>query len=303
MATPVRRLSPGPTHVTDDCGNSITVTQTITVDDITPPTAVCQDITVQLDATGNVTIAAGDIDNGSSDNCGIASMSLDVTSFDCTDIGPNPVILTVEDDCGNQSTCAATVTVEDDLPPIITCPADRNEDVDISDNFTIPDYTGLVTVIDNCSASPTLTQSPIVGTVVNGVGTVHTITITADDGNSNTSQCTFDITLVDPFVLSITCPADRDENVDGSCEFALPDYTGLASTTGAVSVSQSPVPGTVVSGHGTVQTITLTAFDGGGNSEQCTFTVTLIDGIAPTFTYPRQILQFTLMPVAPMMLV
>ena len=65
-------------------------------DDITPPTAVCQDITVQLDATGNVTIAAADIDNGSSDNCGIASMSLDVTSFDCTDIGPNPVILTIE---------------------------------------------------------------------------------------------------------------------------------------------------------------------------------------------------------------
>ena len=75
--------------VTDDCGNSINVTQTITIDDVTDPVALCQDITVQLDGTGNVTIAAADIDAGSSDNCGIVSMTLDITSFDCSNIGPN----------------------------------------------------------------------------------------------------------------------------------------------------------------------------------------------------------------------
>ncbi|MEN8158046.1 MAG: HYR domain-containing protein, partial [Bacteroidota bacterium] len=267
--------------VTDDCGNTINVTQTITIDDVTPPTAACQDITVQLDVTGNVTITAADIDNGSSDNCGIASMSLDVTSFTCADIGSNSVTLTVQDQCGLQSTCVATVTVEDNAAPVITCPVNRNEDVDVSDNFTIPDYTGLVVVSDNCNATPALTQDPVAGTVVNGVGTVHTITITADDGNGNTNQCTFDITLVDPFVLSITCPADTSEHVDSNCEFTLPDYTGRATTTGAVGVSQAPVPGTVISGAGTVQTITLTAVDGGGNTEQCAFDVTLLDTISP----------------------
>jgi hypothetical protein len=161
--------------------------------------------------------------------------------------------------------------------------------VDVSDNFTIPDYTGEAIVSDNCTASPTLTQSPIVGTVINGVGTVQTITITADDGNGNNSQCTFDITLIDSLTLSIICPGDIDEYVDSNCEFTLPDYTGLATVTGAVSVTQSPATGTVISGHGTLQTITLTALDGGGGSEQCTFDVTLLDTIAPNFTVPADI--------------
>jgi hypothetical protein len=259
------------------------------VEDNIAPTAVCQDITVSLDATGNVTITAADVDGGSSDNCAIDTMWLDIYDFDCTDLGDNTVTLTVEDHCGLQSTCIATVTVEDDLGPVVTCPADRGEYVDISDNFTIPDYTGEVIVSDNCSASPTLTQSPVLGTVISGVGTVQTITITADDGNGNNSQCTFDITLIDSLTLTITCPGDTNEYVDASCEFTLPDYTGLATTTGAVSVTQSPAIGTVISGHGTVQTITLTAQDGGGNSEQCTFDVTLLDTIAPTFTAPADI--------------
>jgi hypothetical protein len=277
-------------RITDACSNSIDVVQLITVDDNIPPLAVCQDITVQLDGTGNATIVAADVDGGSSDNCTAAlTMSLDITTFDCSDIGPNAVTLTVEDDCGNQANCVATVTIEDNVAPIITCPPNRTEDVDVSDSFTIPDYTGLVTVSDNCNPTPTLTQTPVVGTVISGVGTVQTIIMEADDGNGNTSQCTFDITLVDPLVLSITCPADRNENVDNNCEFALPDYTGLATTVGAVSVTQSPVPGTVISGHGTNQTITLTAVDGGGGSVQCTFDVTLLDIIAPTFTAPADI--------------
>ncbi len=47
----------------------------MTDDDLVPPVAVCQDITVQLDATGNVTITGADVDNGSSDDpAGLASL-------------------------------------------------------------------------------------------------------------------------------------------------------------------------------------------------------------------------------------
>jgi hypothetical protein len=48
----------------------------VTVEDTIPPVAICQDITVQLDATGNASITGADIDNGSNDNCGIASLSV-----------------------------------------------------------------------------------------------------------------------------------------------------------------------------------------------------------------------------------
>ncbi|HDS08407.1 MAG TPA: HYR domain-containing protein, partial [Bacteroides sp.] len=270
--------------VRDDCGNSINVTQTITVNDITPPTAICRNITIQLDAGGNATITAADIDNGSSDNCAIDTIWLDTYNFDCADLGPNTVNLTVRDACGLESICSATVTVQDDLGPVLTCPADFNEFVDINDDFIIPDYTGLVVVSDNCNPSPTLTQNPVDGTVINGVGMIQTITITTDDGNGNNSQCTFDITLIDSLTLSILCPPDRVEFVDENCEFMIPDYTPLATTTGAVSVSQDPVAGTVISGHGTVQAITLTATDGGGNTEQCSFSVTLQDNTSPVIS-------------------
>jgi hypothetical protein len=94
--------------VTDDCGNSINVSQTITIDDDTDPVAICKDITVPLDGTGNVSIVAADIDFNSSDNCGIVSRSIDISDFDCDDLGPNLVELTVTDACGNSSTCTST---------------------------------------------------------------------------------------------------------------------------------------------------------------------------------------------------
>lgn len=73
-------------------------------------TALTQDISVQLDQSGEAVITASDIDNGSSANCGV-SLSIDVWQFDCDDIGPNTVTLTADDGQGNVETATATVTV------------------------------------------------------------------------------------------------------------------------------------------------------------------------------------------------
>ena len=40
---------------------------------------------VELDASGAASITADEVDNGSSDACGIASLSLSQTAFDCDD--------------------------------------------------------------------------------------------------------------------------------------------------------------------------------------------------------------------------
>jgi alpha-tubulin suppressor-like RCC1 family protein len=79
--------------------------------DITPPTALCQNITVTLNDNGTATISADDIDNGSYDNAAITSMTIDKSSFDCSDVGENVVTLTVTDNSENTATCEATVTV------------------------------------------------------------------------------------------------------------------------------------------------------------------------------------------------
>jgi len=108
--------------VTDSDGNTSTCNFIVTVIDNELPVAVCQDITVELDpVTGVANITAADVDNGSSDNCGIASMTLDVSSFDCSMTGANTVVMTVTDDSGNISTCTSTVTVEDNTAPEIFC--------------------------------------------------------------------------------------------------------------------------------------------------------------------------------------
>src|SRR5204862_7706168 len=116
--------------VTDVNGNSATCTATVTVIDSVPPVAVARDLTVQLDATGHATITAAQINNGSSDACGIASLSLDKTNFDCSNIGANTVTLTVTDNNGNSQTCTAAVTVVDDQKPTIVCPAPITQNAD-----------------------------------------------------------------------------------------------------------------------------------------------------------------------------
>jgi hypothetical protein len=100
---------------TDDSGNSASCTYTVTVQDVTPPVAICQDITLQLDGPENSCITADQIDAGSYDNCGITATSLDRSCFNGKDVGEQTVTLTVSDISGNVSgnvsTCTAVVTV------------------------------------------------------------------------------------------------------------------------------------------------------------------------------------------------
>ncbi|WP_422079920.1 FG-GAP-like repeat-containing protein [Ulvibacterium sp.] len=91
-------------------GNTSTQTQTVIVEDLVPPMAIAQDVTVELDENGQAAIAAEDVDNGSTDNCGIADLALDMSIFDCPELGDTVVELTVTDVSGNSSSATATVT-------------------------------------------------------------------------------------------------------------------------------------------------------------------------------------------------
>ncbi|MBK9513826.1 MAG: hypothetical protein IPO05_09425 [Flavobacteriales bacterium] len=107
--------------VTDINGNVSTCNATVTVVDNIAPAAFCQNVTVTLNASGNASVTAAQVNNGSNDGCGIASISLDQTSFDCSQVGANTVTLTVTDTNGNVSTCTATVTVVDNIAPTALC--------------------------------------------------------------------------------------------------------------------------------------------------------------------------------------
>ena len=107
-------------NVTDNTGNAaLEVLQTVTVEDKTAPIVVTKNITVQLDASANITITPADVNNGSTDNCGIALLELDKTTFNCSNVGVNTVTLKVTDRSGNVATATAIVTVENSRPNLI----------------------------------------------------------------------------------------------------------------------------------------------------------------------------------------
>ncbi|WP_141728133.1 HYR domain-containing protein, partial [Salegentibacter salarius] len=98
--------------VTDDSGNTATDTQLVNITDSENPVVSTQNISISLN-NGIATIQPSDINNGSYDNCGIDQLSLNKTSFTCSDVGANTVDLSVTDIHGNTSSANATVTVED----------------------------------------------------------------------------------------------------------------------------------------------------------------------------------------------
>ena len=93
-------LAPGmyDVDVTDANGCTGSASVVIAGADTTDPIADCQNsITVLLDENGMASITAADINDDSSDDCGIASMTATPLAFNCSDVGANTVTLTVTD--------------------------------------------------------------------------------------------------------------------------------------------------------------------------------------------------------------
>ncbi len=87
-------------------------------------------------------ITPGQIDDGSSDNCGSVTLSLSQDMFDCDDLGDNTVTLTVEDGCGNTDDCTATVTVG----PVITLTPQTPSICTIDNPFDLTSLQGDITM-------------------------------------------------------------------------------------------------------------------------------------------------------------
>ncbi|NLX27415.1 MAG: T9SS type A sorting domain-containing protein [Bacteroidales bacterium] len=132
---------------TDEVGCVTSGTFNLMVLDTIAPVAKCRDITVELDAFGQVLVVPGfvndggdrenvpewakyykDLEGGSYDNCGINEMYLTKSIFTRDDVGPNQVVLTVIDPSGNIAECEATVTVVDPFEEEAGVPGDGGEE-------------------------------------------------------------------------------------------------------------------------------------------------------------------------------
>jgi hypothetical protein len=222
------------------------------------------------------------------------------------------VIWTVTDGAGLTSTCSQLVTVLDNQNPSITCPSDPQNRSIISPVTT---YTAVgsefdATASDNCGGTVVRTNSLNSGSTLAGytfpVGTTS-VTWYATDASGNTSSCTFEVIVSqDNQAPTISCPGNILDNTDEDVCTAL--VSGIATPTysdpddNIVSVTWtmtgattdvSPQTGiNILTSHtfnlGTT-TVTYRVTDAGGLSEECSFTVTVIDNQNPTIECPSSV--------------
>lgn len=185
----------------------------ITVRDAVAPVVITRPATVQLNAAGAATVTAAQVNNGSSDNCSIATLTVTPTSFTCANVGPNTVTLTATDASGNTTSLTAVVTVQDQVgPTVVTRPLTVLLNAAGTATITAAQINNGST--DNCGIS-TVTVSPSTFTCAN-LGP-NTVTLTVRDVNGNISTGTAIVTVTVDFSTT------GDNDLDGSPDNCDPD--------------------------------------------------------------------------------
>ena len=265
--------------VRDTQGNASTGTATVTVRDATAPTAIAQNLTVQLGSSGTVSVAASQVNNGSSDNCSVASIGVSPSNFTCANLGPNLVTLTVTDASGNVSTASANVTVVDNSLPTITAPANMAVGTDATTCTATGVALGTPVTADNCTVASVTNDAP--AAFPKGITTV---TWTAADAAGNVATATQTVTVTDNILPTITAPAAVSVSTDpGQCS-ATSVLLGTATAADNCSaVVTNDAPATFAKG---ATTVTWTATDASGNIATATQVVTVTDTEKPTISAP-----------------
>ncbi|MEL6988420.1 MAG: HYR domain-containing protein, partial [Bacteroidota bacterium] len=336
LGSATKKFTVGTTYVRyvaiDAAGLADTCTFDVTVIDNEAPQALCQDITVYLDENGQVTIDSDAVDNGSSDNCEIASFSTDITNFDCSNVfAPVTVTMTVADAAGNSFDCWADVTVIDSIKPTIECPADTTlftTDGPISPSRAVGDCSFLIegttfdaVYNDNCPVTVYLDindgngfqeESTLDGFLLENADTTYTFTWRVVDESGNSAECTFNITLEDDENPEFTyCPDDINEfTVDTDCNqnakwhppvmSDITDNCGVLSMTGPFSddpdlvfILNDPDTTFALFKEGETQ-VWYIAEDVNGNFDTCSFTVTVTDNDPPVIVSCAPDVDYTL---------
>jgi hypothetical protein len=296
--------------VTDIHGNvTDTAKQTIIVIDNERPIVITQNITIHLDANGAASITAQQIDNHSTDNCGIASVTLNKTTFNCSNTGANTVILTVTDIHGHIATKTAIVTVQDMISPVLVgVPA--NSTVECN---AIP-VVATVTATDNCTASAdiTITQTNVSTYSADPSNVLHynyviSRTWRATDASGNYSESVQTITVRDLTAPVITCPASvtlncQDNNTSATTGVAI--ATDICTGSTNITITQTDAstysadPSNVLH-YNYVISRTWRATDVAGNYSECLQTITVHDITKPVLTVPANVSVVCSAPITP----
>lgn len=237
------------------------------------PKAICKNISVSLDGSGNASITPSSVDNGSTWDCGFGSWSVSPNTFNCNNTGENVVTLSVTDSKGSNSTCQSTVTISDDTDPVITTPA-ANKTVECDGSGNVAAFANWLNTHAGAAASDACggTWSNNSTGLSNGCGATgsETVTFTFTDPSGNKASTAATFTIQDHTAPEVACPANI--HLPECVETATWTVTA-ADACGSVSVVSNPPSGSVFQ-KGTTTSVNVTATDECGNESNCSFSVT-----------------------------
>ena len=285
---------------TDPSGNSASCSMTITVEDSQAPNLSCPNDTT-IDITMGPGVVVNNIDATFSDNCDTnPGLTYRITgpssgsgngqvSGQTFNIGTNTVTYTVSDANGNVDSCSFDVIIRLVPNNIIDCPADVliNSDQGRCDAVVNNISASiLINPADLASLTYSINNGPLMLFDASGqtfpVG-FSIVEYFAEDNFGNRDSCTFRVTVVDNEAPAwANCPADITVFADTSCT-AIANWTipTASDNCTVASTSRTNDPGESF-GIGTT-TVSYFATDGAGLSDTCSFTITVLDTIAPVF--------------------
>ena len=260
----------------DASGNKDSCSAQVTVRDTLAPILTCKNMSVYLDAAGQVSLSPQDLVESVSDPCGIASLSVSQTNFSCEDMGTQSVVLTAVDAQGNVGTCQAQVSIQDTIAPVVLC---RNI-------IRYLDETGQVILnpsdvdegsTDNCEVS-TLALSQTTFTCEN-LGE-NEITLTATDAAGNQGTCQATLSLRDTLAPLALC---RDTTLylqeEGTVAIEANDLGRGSSDNCIISSMRLSKTSFSVEDLGE-NTVELTVEDQTGNTASCSARIVIADTLS-----------------------
>jgi hypothetical protein len=287
----------------DDCGNADTCSQTITVEDTTPPVVVCPaDIDANCDDIPDFGMATA-TDNCDSDpqvdytddtlttTCPLEIARTWIAVDECDNVGdfgtatatdncdPDPTVSMIDRD-STAGSCGAAYTLVLTYEAVDAC---GNADT-CAQTITVEDTTppviacpsdrrfdcdnvgsfGFPTATDNCDADPSISMINRDSTSTCPQGYVLVLTYEAMDACGNADTCAQTITVEDNDAPVLTCAADGTVECDQPVIFTPPTVTDNCDPAPVVSVvSTDTIPGPALGEF--THTRTWIAVDGCGN--------------------------------------
>jgi hypothetical protein len=175
---------------TDQCGQSASAVQTITVQDTTPPT-ITAPVNVVLECPAD-TSPSGTGTATAQDGCG--SVTIAYSDVSSGSLGTNMITRTwtATDACGNAASAVQTIIVRDSTPPTITAPTNVVLECPA---VTTTNLTGAATAQDACGPV-TIGYTDVTSSLGSGTNVI-TRTWTATDQAGNTATAIQTITVRD----------------------------------------------------------------------------------------------------------